>query len=265
MTDLVVIVPTRDRPESAEQLVRAFADTCTADTELVFALDDNAPSLPGYRGVVEFANNMRLFRVGEVTLPSRNMGEALRLAVAAVTSPDAVSPPFAVGFMGDDHRPRTKGWDTAYLQALRELGTGIVYGNDLLQGANLPTQVAMTSDIIRALGHMAPPTLVHMYLDNYWKELGERAGCLRYLPDVVVEHVHPLAQGLPMDEWDEGHRRVNSREMYATDHAAYVRWKYMQMPVEVAKVRALRGERVTISRGRMTEDGPMQPETVTYG
>jgi hypothetical protein len=90
--------------------------------------------------------------------------------------------------MGDDHFPRTHGWDQAYLDALRELGTGIVYGNDLLQGHRLPTQCAMTADIVRRWGYMALPTLRHMYVDNFWRDLGNAADCLRYLPEVVVEH-----------------------------------------------------------------------------
>lgn len=259
MADLVVIVPSRERPEAAHELVQAFRDTCTADTFLLFAVDGSDPTRGDYplgdgrQTVVEISD-------------SSNMGEALAGAVSLVVGPHYSSPPylrpFAVGFMGDDHRPRTKGWDQFYLDALRELGTGIVYGNDLLQGERIPTQVAMTSDIVRALGHMAPPPLIHMYFDDYWKELGTRAGCIRYLPDVVVEHMHPLAGKA---EWDAGYERVNAKSMYAADHAAYTRWRYMNLPAEVAKVKALRGERVTISRGRMSEYGPMEPETVTYG
>jgi hypothetical protein len=120
--------------------------------------------------------------------------------------------------MGDDHMPRTVGWDAAYLEALRELGTGLVYGNDLLQGSSLPTQVAMTTDIVRALGYMAPPDLTHLYVDNFWRDLGRSAGCLRYLPDVIVEHRHPAAGKA---QWDAGYARVNNSAMYEHDATAY--------------------------------------------
>ena len=148
------------------------------------------------------------------------------------------NPPFAIGFCGDDHRPRTVGWDQAYLDALREMGTGIVYGNDLLQGEALPTQVAMTSDIIRALGYMAPPDLVHMYADNWWRELGRRAGCLRYLPDVIVEHMHPVAGKA---DWDEGHKRVNAPEMYDRDATTFAHLQMRELPGAAVRVRMLRG------------------------
>jgi hypothetical protein len=139
--------------------------------------------------------------------------------------------------MGDDHRPRTRGWDAAYLEALHDLGTGIVYGDDLLQGANLPTQCAMTSNIVQALGCMAPATLRHMYVDNAWRALGEAAGCLRYLPEVVVEHLHPVAGKA---EWDDNYRRVNAPEMYGHDADAFGEYLRGQFAEHVAKVQRLR-------------------------
>jgi hypothetical protein len=140
--------------------------------------------------------------------------------------------------MGDDHRPRTQGWDVAYVQALRAMGsTGIVYGNDLLQGQNIPTQVAMTSDIVQALGYMAPDSLTHLFVDNYWKDLGVGAGCLTYLADVIVEHLHPFAGKALMDE---GYHRVNAPSMYATDQGAYTAYVQGQLLADIRTVREVR-------------------------
>lgn len=239
MSDLVVIVPSRGRPEAALTVARIFADTCTADTELVFAIDADDPKRSEY-SPLKSNGPVDLF-VGN----NSSMVSALNYAahLAAWWTPsykrDWIKdpPPFAVGFMGDDHRPRTPGWDSAYLDALRELGTGIVYGDDLLQGENLPTQCAMTSDIIRGLGHMAPPTLTHLYVDDYWRDLGRAAGCLRYLPDVVIEHMHPRAG---KSEWDDGYRRVNADEVYQADAAAYAEYGRTRFEADVKTVKALR-------------------------
>lgn len=228
MPDLVVIVPSRGRPDTARELADAFEETCTAGTELMFALDDDDPTRDEY-GI----------EAGWVSSPSTSMVQALNYAARYVTD---VRPPFAVGFMGDDHRPRSAGWDRAYLDALRELGTGIVHGNDLLQGERLATQCAMTSDIVRALGYMAPPALAHLYVDNFWMLLGSGAGCLRYLPEVVVEHMHPLAGKA---QWDAGYVRVNDPGMYARDEAAFRAYAGSgALSEDIAKVRALRGAHV---------------------
>jgi hypothetical protein len=223
MTDLTFVVPTRGRPTAAGELLIAFDELCGGDTRLLFVVDSDDPQLPGYEAVVP--DNLL---VGAHT----NMVHALNAGAMSV-----VETSWAVGFMGDDHRPRTKNWDRRYLKALRELGTGMVYGDDLLQRENLPTQIAMTSDIIQALGWMAPPALVHLAVDNWWLTLGRFVGCIRYLPDVVVEHMHPVAGKA---KWDAGHLRVNRPEMYGHDLATFARLRVHELPAAVKAVQALR-------------------------
>lgn len=229
MADLVVVVPSRGRPAAAHELAAAFLDTCTASTQLLFALDDrDADSLDDYPQTL-FAQTV----IG----PSTTMVEALNQEAGLLAGHPAA--PFAIGFMGDDHRPRTRGWDERYLEALAALGTGMVYGNDLLQGDRIPTQIAMTSDIVRALGWMAPPDLTHLYVDNAWLGLGHNAQCITYLPDVIVEHLHPAGGKA---EWDEGYTRVNSSSMYAKDEAAFLGFvERGDYAAAVKTVRALRG------------------------
>lgn len=229
VADLTVLVPSRGRPAQAAALARAFHDTCTADTRLVFSIDADDPTRGEYapligNGPVDVDINV-----------NRSMVQALNTSACKVTS-------FAVGFMGDDHCPRTHGWDTRYLEALRKFGTGIVYGDDLLQRENLPTQVAMTADIVRALGFMAPPELTHLYVDNFWRDLGAGAGCLGYLPDVIVEHRHPVAGKA---QWDANYARVNNSAMYERDAAAYEQYvgsRQLLAAVDVVKtLRAAHG------------------------
>lgn len=233
--DLTVIVPSRGRPDSVRELAEAFEATCTTNTRIVVAIDSDDPKRNDYGDLQHQARSLpRLSYI--VEQPSGTMVSALNLAASA-----EARHAFAVGFMGDDHRPRTRGWDQAYLDGLRDLGTGIVYGDDLFQRGKLPTQCAMTSDIVRELGYMAPPSLTHLAVDNWWLELGSRARCIRFLPDVVVEHLHPVA-GKAV--WDEGYRRVNSSEMYSRDLAEFQRIARTSLAGDVAKVRALRGAHV---------------------
>lgn len=227
MSDLVIIVPSRGRPDAAVQLAQAFTDTAAA-ARLVFAVDEDDPTRFAY---AEALSHYPATTVHYAPAPS-TMVKALN-AIAGTYANEAQ----ALGFMGDDHRPRTRHWDAMYLAALDALGTGIVYGDDLLQGERIPTQVAMTADIVRVLGHMAPATLTHLYVDNYWKALGEGAECIRYLPDVVVEHMHPIAGKA---EWDAGHKRVNEQSMYQRDGDAYADYAGSHLADDIAKVRGLR-------------------------
>lgn len=234
---LTVLVPSFGRPHAVAELTRAFRETCTVTdskkytTRLVFVVDSVDPCLSGYQAAMHAIPTVPadfdwqtwghkggpLIPVQPQIYESGTTGMNASLNEAAHYFTQAVDDrPFAIGFMGDDHLPRTPGWDLHYLATLATLGTGIVYGNDLLQGQNLPTQVAITSDIIRRIGYMAPPDLKHLYMDNYWKDLGEGAGCIRYLPDVIVEHLHPVAGKAA---WDDNYARVNAHD--AHDSAAY--------------------------------------------
>ncbi len=209
-TELIIIVPSRGRPRNALRLAEAFDETCKAATDLLFVLDEDDPELPAYLALEH--------RMSFEVVPRQGIGMAGALNRAAVPAAE-VHP--RIGFMGDDHVPRTIGWDQQYIDALDELGTGFVYGDDLLQHEAMPTQVAMTSDIVRALGWMSPPGISHLYIDIAWLELGRRLGKIRYLPDVVVEHVHPAAGKAAVDHRYE---EVNSPMIAEADGKAYYAW-----------------------------------------
>lgn len=215
------------------ELADSYAATCTANTRIIVAIDWDEQHRDYHAEMGRTAFSPWEIRQSAIGAPGM-VGALNDTATWIASWPDG---PFAIGFQGDDHRPRTKGWDAAYLDALHDLGTGIVYGDDLLQRQNLPTQCAMTADIVRALGYMAPPNLTHLYVDNFWLSLGRSAECIRYLPDVVVEHCHPVARKA---NWDAGYARVNSSDMYAKDEAAFRDYWADGFRSDVAKVRALR-------------------------
>lgn len=143
----------------------------------------------------------------------------------------------AIGFLGDDHRPRTPGWDTALIAALTAPNAGaagVAYGNDLHQGARLPTAVVMSAAIVRCLGYMAPPGMTHLFLDDFWRRLGTDLGSLAYCPDVIIEHVHPDAGKAPRDTL---YSERNSPQMWAADSAAYQQFLASQWPRDLARLR----------------------------
>jgi hypothetical protein len=214
MADLVVIVPSRGRPHAVAEVVAAFSETCTASTILMFACDRDDPAIGEYHFEVQRLAVLSSVDGGTfVTIDVQDGGSMVSALNHAASTCLKVE---AIAFMGDDHRPRTKGWDTAYLEALAAK-PGMVFGNDRIQGMKLPTQIAMSASLVRALGHMAPPVLKHMYVDNYWLQLGLSADCITYLPDVTVEHLHPSAGTA---EIDEGYLRVNAREVFDHDEKA---------------------------------------------
>jgi hypothetical protein len=137
-------------------------------------------------------------------------------------------------FMGDDHLPITAGWDTKLCEAIGK-EVGIAYGNDLLQGENLPTAVVMSSRIIRCLGFMSPPALKHLFLDNFWLAMGKALGNANYCPDVILEHLHYINGKAAHDE---RYAAVNNAEMHNADEAIFAEYMANDFANDVENVKA---------------------------
>jgi hypothetical protein len=224
---LTILVPTRGRPQNLTRLWQAFLDTCECETRLVALVDRDDPELRAYQAIYRQLEDEPMFRMG--------IGPRLRLGPTLnVAAPKWAARSDAVGFMGDDHLPRTAGWDGRYLDELKRLGTGLVYGNDLIQGEALPTQVAMTSDIILATGHMVPAGALHLWLDNAWLALGRALDAITYLPDVIVEHLHPIAGRA---QWDAGYAEANTDARSDADRAVFERWREHELPTWVRQIK----------------------------
>jgi hypothetical protein len=197
----VVLVPTRGRPKNAAEVLHAHKEfSCRSD--LFFVIDNDDETLPDYRSTVGVE------RIIEIENIKRGMAYPINAAAKRLVNDYEF-----FTFVGDDHRFRTPDWDVALMRAIGSR-PGIGYGNDLLQGEALPTAVMMSSAIVRALGGMVPPRMQHLYLDNFWKKLGEDIKNLVYLPQVIIEHCHPIAGKA---DWDEGYRAVNATEIYSFD------------------------------------------------
>ncbi len=205
---MLVIVPSRKRPGNVRELISAWQDTKDRNANLLIAVDDDDPTIDEYLADAQTYPGWAQLEIGP------------RLRLAGTTN--VYSTKYAphhpiIGFMGDDHRPRTIGWDTQITDAMKHMGgTGVVYGNDLFQGQNLPTAVFISSDIVKTLGYFCPPGFTHMYLDNVWMYWGRGLAHLTYLPDTIIEHMHPQAgKGLS----DAGYDEVNG--FYGVDGEAW--------------------------------------------
>ena len=223
MPELLVLCPTRGRAAAAREAYAAFTSSRWTDAEMLFLVDADDPTpyddVPVRRLAAEDTGSM-----------NNALNSGVRLALAGE------APPRILGFVGDDHRFRTSGWDRKVIDALDGMGGGLVYGNDLAQRERLPTQVFINSNIVQALGWMGLPGAKHLYLDNAWLEIGTRLGRLRYLPDVVIQHCHPM---FGTGEWDEGYRRVNAQEVYDHDRAVFEDWLATSFADDIERVRAV--------------------------
>jgi hypothetical protein len=227
-----VITPSRGRPERLHAMIEACLSLSEADTDIAVGIDDDDPEAPRYEelvGAYHFAYDGGVF----FTKAERRTLSAWTNRIAAANAGEYQ----AFASLGDDHLPRTPGWDGLLLDALYQMNDyseGIAYGNDLHQGEALPTAPVISAGIVEALGWMMEPTLRHMHVDDVWRDLGLAADCLAYVPEVIIEHQHPDAGKAAGDQV-----YAESVAGSGADREAYHRWRNERMTADVAKVRAV--------------------------
>lgn len=223
MTDMAVIVPSRGRPENIARLLKALGDT-KADVDLIVGVDQDDPKIDDYYALVNGADFTLV-----VSPERRRFGPTLNaLALRFADEYDYLA------WMGDDHLPVTEGWDKRYREELDRMGAGIVYGNDLVQGENIPTQMGFTPNIVKALGFAVPEGFIHLYIDNYFLELGRAIGGVSYLPDVIVQHLHPCAGGA---KEDQTYKEANSPENWSNDFHRFEAYMMNEVFYDAEKIR----------------------------
>lgn len=186
MTDLLVITPSRGRPWHLQRLVTALRDTCTLDTALTVAVDDDDPRLADYKDLG--LDDLRIGPRGTLTELTNQI---------AVERADSVR---FLASLGDDHVPRTRGWDEELCGEIDKMGgTGFAWAD----GSRwvIPEAIVMSSTVVTALGWMALPRCGHYKIDDAWLQLAVATRLGRYRHDLLVEH---MQFGIPYDPLDPG-------------------------------------------------------------
>jgi len=222
MSEMTILVPSRGRPENIIRLMDAWSATTTQDTRLLVLVDDDDSKLDDYLSIPNID-----IRVG----PRIRIGGTLN-----VVAPEMALTSRNIGFMGDDHLPRTKGWDETFINELDRIKVGVVYGNDLAHGAGLATSVTMTSNIVNTLGYICVPGSIHLFLDNFWMELG-RGTNITYFDNVIIEHIHPNFQKALSDNT---YTEANSPEVWGADEITFNNYVATQLQDDLQKLRTIK-------------------------
>jgi len=226
---LLMIVPSRNRADKAHSCALSFINSSSGNSDLMVCVDDDDPTLPNYKDMMgEFISERVYLAVG---LGSKTMISVLNNA--AINNADYYD---FLGFAGDDHRFVTDNWDLAMTDSMRKNNAIVGYANDLYPHNDLPTSVVVDSILVRALGFLAPPELIHMYADNFWLDIGNELQSIEYFPDVVIEHMHYTVN---KSNRDADYLRVE--KFMQPDSVAYSSYKQNSFDDDVRKIAAYAG------------------------
>jgi hypothetical protein len=184
--------PSRGRPDAAGALADSFLATKgLPTTRLIFLVDFDDPT------IAEYASHE--FVAGP---PEGDPTGPLNAAALRVSDADIV------GFIGDDSRCETPGWDAMVERVLQE--PGYAWGDDRTGPAAWPSTAFITADIVRRIGYFALPTLRRGFFDVQWVTTARSAGLERVIPARFPHdnHEHPVAP-----------------EIIAADEAAFGVWR----------------------------------------
>jgi hypothetical protein len=221
---VVIIMPTRGRPAGAMAAYESAVATATEeDTKVIATLDEGDPYLGGYSGAL----------LEDSVVCGGNMIERTNIAAAEVVERFDI-----IGWMADDNRMLTEGWDRAVLDAMRD-GVGFVNLNDLFWSEKAPNDKPVNTftraSIVRALGYFANPVTSHHFMDDTWRILGNSTDSSVYLESVICEHLHPVNKKA---EWDASYRETEDMGLIRAEQQLFMNWIWTQFKEDRLKVKA---------------------------
>ena len=214
----MIMVPIRGRKANCERLLKAYSDTVES-AEMCFIMDPD--DIETYDGVDWGKTHPLVMDPRGMIGPKRNWAAEL-----FVDDYDALM------CAEDDIVFRTPGWDITLMAVLADMGgSGMVYPNDDRR-IDIPENVLISSDIVKALGWFCEPSMQHYYIDNVWGDLGRHAGCLRLSRDVLFENFHySLGKSAGDATYSE------AEHLGGPDSLAYASWRSNRMDTDVETVR----------------------------
>lgn len=222
------ILPTISRPKNMGRLIESYKAVAEDAPVVVFLWRDD-PHLEEYLNLSLDKDPNRRWPNGWTILIEKERftaADAMRLAVKY--APRAAF----YGFLADDVVFKTP-WSRQLASAATPCF--VSYPDDCIQGEGLCTHFACGGDLVRQLGWWALPGLKHHGIDLVFMNLGYNVpGLLKYRPDVIFEHMHPMVD---KGKWDDIYNFAES--ILGEDNKVYQHWLRADLPSDIHKVRGL--------------------------
>lgn len=135
-----------------------------------------------------------------------------------------------IGWVADDNRFETPGWDQKVIEFLQR--TPVVFCNDVVSPGSKPSHVFMDSRIPKALGWFLHPQMRSTFFDDVWHDIGKALG-ITYLDDVRIPHLYV---------------EKDNREDFFHDMEVYQTWQRHHMEEDIYKCRRVLRSTSTASR-----------------
>lgn len=208
------LLSTRGRPRAAQDTIDACMDAGMTSPGVVYVDEDDG----SYR--LKLPRNWTMHREPRWVGLQGSMQWCLRSYPSAS----------AYGWLADDTRPRSRGWDKILEGAAGNWN--IAYARDLwfsenpgereqLEGGfNLSSGLCWGGTLVRKVGWWALPGVIQAGIDTAWLDITRPLGLTRYRHDVIVEHLNWRTGKRPYDDtdrWDKDGSNFIEKDLAVKD------------------------------------------------
>lgn len=239
VTEIIVLCPSRENAMGALEMVRsAYKTMHRIGTEIIVVIDKDEPQAHLYRSIPSMVEDER--PTGSeppriMVVEGGSLTKATNEAVARIWDEDSI-----VGHVGDDHRFRTEGWDTA-IRAKLLAEPGVAYAYDGFRSA-WASAWWTNMVIVRTLGWLAVPGSMHLTIDDVFMDIGAGLGRLHFMPEILIEHLHPAGGKV---EWRPIVQSHYARDRRAKEEANLARYRAENFADDIRKLQLALGLPVT--------------------
>jgi len=192
--DISILMPTRARPAWVKRFLDSVVSTAEAPGAIETVLYIDEDDIQSHLIEHPSAGVVKLIQ------PRRALGEMYKICFE-------VSQGSIIMLAGDDFVFRTPGWDGVVKGLFRRFSDGIllVYGNDLNQGPRVCTAPFISRRMCEILGAPCPPEYTGEFIDAHIFDIFQKLKAegydrVRYLDDLIIEHMHHVVGKAPFDE-----------------------------------------------------------------
>lgn len=228
-TKLLVICPSRSRPEKLAYMLESFDKTKSEGTEIVIYVSEDDPRLDDYRPILKDRHH----QIG----PRKTIVEVDNYFSCEVYP----NIPF-YGEINDDHVYCTHQWDKKLMDVINLYGAGwgLACGNDTVHknwyGVKHPSGAIISGNIIRTLGCFILPGLRHLGCDGYLRDITEPFERLFFVPDVLIEHRHFVNKKADFAT-DPNYKHIYTSEEEDHMNKTLNRWRHLKAERDLESLR----------------------------
>ena len=208
-----IMVPTKGRPSRLKELYNSWLQHTEGHSEFVVGIDAEEKEL------YEWVKDTKII---VIDTPSEDYVKKANFMAERMTDYDYLY------LLGDDFVINSR-FESVFLDYAEE--NCVLYGDDGLVGNRMSTACFIDNNIVRAIGYIAPPTLVHYFADNVWSDWGKALGTFKYIPGIKVTHNHHLKNKSLND-----HVYKESDQYFKQDQIEYGKYIHYSLAEDIKKV-----------------------------